>query len=146
MESKANYTLRLLLDELGEGMPSFEEGQIYETMKSIYPNANEMKREKRNILIEGVVMTKPLAVSKKSKELFIKEKSPLVAFFKDTTRGDFLKVVKVEGNNAYCKNISLNEKMRDKYYKDELVKITKEDLFNVVVKQFKRNVNKYLEE
>ncbi len=144
MESKATYTLRLLLEEMGEGMPSFETGQVFEVLKSIYPNTSEMKRDNRNILVEGVMMTKPLAVSKKAKDLFRKEKSPLFNFFKESLRGDFLKVIRVEEGCAYCENISLKEDIRNKYYKNEFVKITREDLLNNNIKQFKRNVNKFL--
>ena len=143
MESRANYTLRLLLEEMGDVIPSFKVGQIFETLKSIYPNTNDMRRENRNIIVEGVMMTKPLAVSRKSKELFRKEESPLYNFFKDSTRGDFLKVVKVDGDNAYCQNVSLKEDIANKYYKNELIKISKEDILNGNLKQFKRNVNKF---
>lgn len=146
MESKATYTLRLLLEEIGQNLPDFKEGQVYETLKSVYPNVSEMKRENRNILVEGIMMTKPLAVSKKSKELFKKESSPLFDFFKNSTKGDFLKVVKVEEDKAYCENISIKEDVKNKFYKNELVKITKEDILNGNFKLFKRKVNKYLEE
>lgn len=146
MESKATYTLRLLLEEIGQNLPDFKEGQVYETLKSVYPNVSEMKRDSRNILVEGIMMTKPLAVSRKSKELFRKENSPLCNFFKNSSKGDFLKVVKIEEDKAFCENISLKEDIRNNFYKNELVKITKEDILNGNFKLFKRNVNKYLEE
>jgi hypothetical protein len=144
MENKASYTLRLLLEELGKNIPPFRVGQVFETIKSVYPTS-EVKRSKRNIIVEGVEITKPCAVGKKSKQLFLKDKSPFADFYSDFKHGDLLKIVKIENNTALCENISFKKEVKEKYYKDDLVKISKEDIINGVIRQVKRNVNRIIE-
>ena len=143
MENKASYTLRLLLEELGKNIPPFRVGQVFETIKSVYPTS-EVKRSKRNIIVEGVELTKPSAVGKKSKLLFLKDKSPLADFYSEFKHGDFLKIIRIEKDIALCENISLKKEVKEKYYKDDLVRVSKEDIINGVIRQVKRNVNRIL--
>jgi hypothetical protein len=140
METKANHTLRLLMEEIGSTIPDFKVGQIYITIKSLYPTYSA---KNKNIVIDNKTITKPLACSKKSKEWFRKDKSILYDFFQEKTKGDFLKGVKEENNIAYCENISLKKEIKEKYYKDELIKITKDDILNNNVKLYKRNITKF---
>jgi hypothetical protein len=140
---RSAYTIRSLLEELKEHFPKFENDQIFETLKSIYPDS-EIPKEKKNIKLENVTFTKPLALSRKDKSNLIKEESKMVGFFKNLSRGDFLRVVEVEGNSARCINLSLNEDVAKKYYKDEVVTLTIEDVTNGTVKPYKRKINKYL--
>lgn len=143
MEEKSSYTIKKLLEELKEKMPPLEEGQIFETLKPIYPDESQ---KNKNLSIDNRTFTKPLAVSKKDKRRFEREKSPLIHFYKGKKRGDLLKVVKVENDEAKCINLSLREEVKDKYYKDEFVTISYRDIIEGIVKQIKRNINKAIEE
>jgi len=140
---RSAYTIRSLLEELKEHFPKFENDQIFETLKSIYPDS-EIPKEKKNIKLENVTFTKPLALSRKDKSNLIKEESKMVGFFKNLSRGDFLKVINVEENSAKCVNVSLNEDVAKKYYKDEVVTLTIEDVANGTVRPYKRKISKYL--
>ena len=147
MEAKTRsaHTINTLLEELKERIPRFEKNQIFETLKSVYPDSN-IPKNKRNISFGGKVFTKPLAVCRKDKTNLIKDDSDMVKFFKNMTRGDFLQVVETDGKTAKCKNLSLNEGIRDKYYndKDSLITISFEEIANGTVRPFKRKVNKYI--
>lgn len=137
------YTLEQLLEEIKSTTPSFKVGQLFETMKSIYPDV-QVPRSKKNITHKGISFTKPLASSRKAKESFLKEESPLKDFFRNTGKGDFLQVVKVENKKAYCINLSLKESVREKHYKDEFVVIDYMLIANGTIKPFKRkSVDKY---
>jgi hypothetical protein len=142
-EKRSTYTLRTLLEELKEKLPKLEKGQIFETLKSIYPDS-EIPKEKKNIIIENSTFTKPLALSRKDKSNLLKENSKMVGFFKNLTRGDFLKVVEVEGSKVKCINLSLKEDVLKKYYKEESILLGIEELANGTVKLFKRKVSKFL--
>lgn len=142
-EERCVITLRLLLEEIRRDLPPFKVGALFETMKSIYPPST-MKRASKNIVIEGVELTKPLAVSKKAKELFRKDKSVLVEFYTDFKKGDLLKVVSIVSGNAVCENISIKKEYKEKYYNEQYVEISLEDVISGNVKQVKRNVGKYL--
>jgi len=147
MERKSEHTIRTLLVELKEKFPSFEKNQIFETLKSIYPS-DKISKTKRNITIDNRTFTKPLAVNRKDKTVMQKEDKSLAAFFKNVTRGDFLKVIETDGESAKCINLSLDENIKKKYYDDDEshVNITFEDLANGTVKPFRRKVDKYLKE
>lgn len=144
METKSSYTIRTLLTELKERFPQFEENQIFETLKSIYPS-EEIDKSKKNITLKGKTFTKPLAASKKEKNNLIKEGSALSKFFKNTSRGDFLRVIKTDGIKAKCINLSLEEEIKKKFYSDEesMINISLEDLANGTVKPFRRKVDKF---
>jgi len=118
MTKRSKYTLQQLLDEVKQTTPSFYEGQIFET----------------------------LASSRKAKENFIKEGSPVKDFFKNTTKGDFLRVVETDGKVAKCINLSLKEDIREDYYSNDEDNIILDYFMiaNGTVKHFKRkNVDKY---
>ena len=142
-EKRSTYTLRTLLEELKEKLPELQKGQIFETLKSIYPDS-EIPKEKKNIIVENSTFTKPLALSRKDKSNLIKEKSKMVGFFKNLTRGDFLKVIEVEGSKVKCINLSLKEDVLKKFYKEDSILLGIEELANGTVKLFKRKVSKFL--
>lgn len=137
------HTLEKLLEEMKSVTPSFKVGQLFETLKSIYPDVR-VPRSKKNITYRDISFTKPLASNRKAKERFLKEESPLSDFFRNTTKGDFLKIVKVENKKAYCINLSLKEDIRESYYKDEYIVIDYMMIANGMIKPFKRkNIEKY---
>ena len=138
------YTIRTLLEEVKKTLPSFKEGQVFETLKPIYPT-DKIPRTKKNIKIKNKVFTKPLAVDKKTKKNFIKQNSPLKKFFREFSRGDFLRVIKTDGTKAYCINESLKPSIRKKYYK-ELIEIDYNNLLNGDVKLYRRKLTKYFKE
>ena len=142
---RAVHTINTLLEELKEKFPRFEKNQIFEIQKSIYPDS-KIPKNKRNISVDGKTFTKPLAASKHDKNLLTKEDSKLANFFKNTTRGDFVQVIETDGKIATCKNLSLKEDIRKKYYNNEesFVILTFEDIADGTVKPFKRKVDKYI--
>lgn len=144
MEKRSIYTIQTLLEELKEKIPSFAKEMIFETLKPIYPSV-KVPKEKRNITYRDVCCTKPLAVDRKSKNKFIKEESPLADFFKNTTRGDFLKVIEIDDKKALCINLSIHEEIIDKFYKDELISVSFDMIADGTVKQVKRKIDKYLQ-
>lgn len=143
MEKRAAYTIETLLEELKKNIPEFKVGQIFETLKSIYPKYN-IPKEKRNIIYEGISFTKPFATCRKDKRNYIKENSPIINFFRNVTKGDFLQVIETEGFTAKCINLSLNEEIRNKFYSDDVIILNFNMIANGTVKQFKRKVDKYL--
>ena len=148
MKRRTSYTLQQLLDEVKQTIPSFEEGQIFETLKSIYPSP-KIPREKRNITYKNISFTKPLASSRKAKENFIKEDSPVADFFRNTTKGDFLRVVETDGKTAKCINESLRENIKNTFYRnnEDYIILDYTMIANGTVKQFKRrNIEKYFTE
>jgi hypothetical protein len=144
METRSIITLRLLLEDLKKDLPPFKVGEVFETMKSIYPPST-MKRIEKNIIVEGIEITKPLAVSKKAKELFKKDKSVLSTFYVDFKKGDLLKVINVKNGVAICENVSIKNEFKELYYKNQLIEITIEDVISNNVRQVKRNVKKILQ-
>lgn len=140
---RSSYTLQQLLNEIKTTTPSFKVGQLFETLKSIYPDV-KVPREKKNITYKGISFTKPLASSRKAKQTFIKEESPVAGFFRNTSRGDFLQVVKVEDKKAYCINLSLKEDITTIYYKNEYVVIDYMMIANGTIRPYRRkNIDKY---
>lgn len=140
---RSTYTLQQLLNEIKSTAPSFKVGQLFETLKSIYPDVH-IPREKKNITYKGTSFTKPLANSKKAKQTFLKEESPVADFFKNTTRGDFLQVVKIENKKVYCVNLSLKEDIREKFYKEDYIIVDYMMVANGTIRPYKRkNIEKY---
>jgi hypothetical protein len=142
-ENRSTYTFRTLLTELKERFPKFEEGQIFETLKSIYPDSN-MPKEKRNIKLEEKVFTKPLALSRKDKSSLIKEESKMVGFFKNLSRGDFLKVEEVVGDSAKCINLSLKDDIVKRYYVGDKITLSLDEIANGTVRLCRRKINKFI--
>lgn len=145
MENRSAYTIQALLDELKERSPTFKQGMIFETQKTIFPS-NEIPKEKRNITYKEVSFTKPLACNKKDKENYIKENSPAASFFKETTRGDFLIIENIKDKVAFCRNLSLKENVVEEFYKDELIPITYKDVSIGKVKIYRRKIAKFFGE
>lgn len=143
MKSSA-VTVRQILDELKETIPKFKKGMVFETLTTFFPEEN-VKREFKNIITEEIEFTKPLACCRKDKQKYIKENSPIKDFHRETTRGDFLKVVKVNKDKgiAFCINVSLKEEIGKKYYSEEFIPITFEDIFSGKVKIYRRNIEKF---
>lgn len=133
-------TLEKLLNEMNDNVPIIKIGDIIETIKTIYPNSSIPKKEK-NIIIEGVEMTKPLVCSKKTKKMFIKENSPLVELFNEKTRGDLLKVISITKNKIYCENLSLNTSIGNNSIENKII-IDKFDVLRGDFKLVQRGVNK----
>lgn len=104
-----------------------------------------MPKEKRNLNYNGASFTKPLACNRKDKEKYVKEDSPLTDFFKEKTRGDFLEVLEIKNDVAYCRNVSLKEDIAEEFYKDETIKITYNDLAAGSVKIYRRKIDKFFE-
>lgn len=110
---KQSYiTLEKLLNEMSENIPLIKEGDIFETIKTLYPSYVISKKDK-NIIIEGIEMTYPIASSKKTKKTFIREKSPLLEIYNELSRGDLLIVKSITNNRIICENISVREKVGD---------------------------------
>lgn len=140
--NNAKITLKKLLKEMSENIPIIKEGDIIETIKTLYPSSNISKKEK-NIIIEGIEMTKPLATSKRTKKVFIKEKSPLLEMFNELTRGDLLKVVKIIDNKIFCENISIKENFKNNIIDTKLV-INKLDILRGDYKLVQRGKSKII--
>lgn len=149
MEKRSSYTIATLLEELKQKFPKFEKDQIFETLKSIYPDST-ISKENKNITLGKKVFTKPLALNKKSKSFLLKQENEMISFFKNLSKGDFLKVIKIEENgNAKCINLSLCENIRKQYYNDDETKyinLTFNDIANGNVKLMRRKIDKYLKE
>lgn len=118
-----------ILNRLENEMPMVEEGDIIETIKTIYPSLKIPKKE-RNIVLEGVEMTMPLASSRESKMLLNKENSKLLNIFRDIDRGDILIVKEIHPNKIVVENCSLKEEYK-KDFEIEKLDIIKGN-FNVV--------------
>lgn len=144
MENRSAYTIETLLEELKEGLPAFKKGMIFETHKTIFPDLSTPK-EKRNITYNDSSFTKPLACNRKDKENYVKEESPAANFFKEITRGDFLRVEKIKNEVAYCVNVSLKEEIKKEFYKD-LIPITYNDIASGKVKIYRRNIERFFKD
>lgn len=141
---RASKTIQQILNELKEELPSFKKGMVFETLSTFFPEENK-PREEKNLTLNEQSFTKPLACSRKDKEKYRKEKSPISEFHEETTRGDFLRAVKInkEKGIAYCSNVSLKESIKDKYYSDELIPITYDDIVAGKVKIYRRKIDKF---
>jgi len=134
----AKININVLLEDLKSF--SFKEGQTFETLRTIYPNkpGNVIKHNNK-------YFTKPFALDKKSKKDTLKEADALNDFFKETSRGDFVRVVSVSNNGkeAICENLSLKDDIKEKYYKENFV-LENSYLKDGSLKLCKRKIDKYL--
>ena len=140
-------TLESLLEEAKKEICDIEEGQVYETINSIYPDENISPSEK-NVVINDVKMTLPLASSSRAKRQFKKYGSSLKTLFKEGVKGDFLLVEKIDGDKMICRNMSISEDYFEKYYKSPSMKkivITKDDIVKGNVKRVYRGFKNHLE-
>ena len=112
-------TINKILKKLSSTLPFAEEGDILETQKTLYPKAS-IPREEKNIIVESVEMTPPLACSKEWKKLMLKEKALLCQIYKDFSRGDLLKVKKVNGSKIIVENLSIEEEFRKPFEIDSI--------------------------
>ena len=118
-------TINKILQRLSKELPIAEEGDLLETQKTLYPAAN-LLREDKNIIINSMEITPPLACSKEWKKLLEKEKAPLCQIYKDFTRGDILKVKKIEDGYLIVENLSIDEEFK-KDFKIDKIEIAKKN-------------------
>lgn len=137
--SEPIYSFSSLLEEVKQDYTSIKEQQIYETLKPFYCLSKD-----RHIVVDGKKITKPLAVSKKNKNTFKRDGSPLAEFYNDNKKGDFLKVLEVKDGIGKCVNMSLKEDIKDKYYKEEFIYLTIENVILGDVKLVQRGASKYI--
>ena len=126
---KSKNTICEILNRLEKQLPIIEAGDIIETLRTEYPKSSE-KRERKNIILEGVEMTAPFATSRESKEMLKKDKSKLVQIYKDLERGDILSVKAVNDNKIVVENLSIKEEFRKDFEIEKLDVI--KGRFNVV--------------
>lgn len=112
-------TINKILQRLSKEVPFAEVGDILETQKTIYPNPNA-PREEKNIIIDSLEVTPPLACSREWKKLLLKEKAALCQIYKDFDRGDILKVKKVDGTKIIVENLSIDEEFKREFEIDKL--------------------------
>ena len=122
-------TINKILERLSKEMPIPEEGDILETNKTIFPDAS-MPREEKNIILDSIELTPPLACSKEWKNMFLKEKAILCQIFRDFDRGDILRITKIEGPYVIVENLSIEEEFR-KEFKIDKIEIVKKN-FNLI--------------
>jgi len=137
----AKVNISLLLEELKDFY--FKEGQTFEVLRAIYPHEpkiNVVKYKKK-------YFTKPLGVDKKFKKNLIKEGDDLADFFKEKTKGDFIRVLSIldNGKKAVCENLSMHKEIKEEFYKDNFV-LESVYLRDGSLKLCKRSVSKYLVE
>ena len=126
---KSKNTICEILNRLEKQLPIIEEGDIIETLRTEYPKPEE-KRERKNIILEGVEMTPPFATSRESKEMLKKDKSKLVQIYKDLERGDILLVKTVKDNKIIVENLSIKKEFRKNFEIEKLDVI--KGRFNVI--------------
>lgn len=126
---KSKNTICEILNRLEKQIPIIEEGDIIETLRTEYPHADD-PRESKNIIIEGVEMTRPYATSKESKDMLKRDNSPLLEIYKDLERGDILTVKSVGDNKVVVENLSIKEDYR-KDFEIEKIDVIK-GRFNVI--------------
>lgn len=118
-------TINKILQRLSQELPIAEKGDLLETQKTLYP-LGSVPREEKNIIINSTEVTPPLACSKEWKKLMCKESAPLCEIYKDMTRGDILKVKRVEGGNLIVENLSIDNEFR-KEFKINKIEIAKKN-------------------
>lgn len=104
-------TINQILQRLSKELPIAEVGDLLETQKTIYP-LGSLPREEKNIVIESMEVTPPLACSKEWKKLLEKEKAPLRQIYKDLTRGDILRVKAIDDGYLIVENLSIDNEFR----------------------------------
>lgn len=107
-------TINRILERLSKEVPNPEVGDILETNKTIFPEAN-VPREEKNIIIDSIELTPPLACSKEWKTLFLKEKAILCQIFRDFDRGDILRIKEINGSKIIVENLSIEEEFRKEF-------------------------------
>lgn len=122
-------TINKILQRLSKEIPIAEAGDVLETQKTIYPDCS-VPREDRNIVINSMEVTPPLACTKEWKALMVKEKAPLCQIFKEFNRGDLLKIKKVVGAKVIVENLSMEEEFRKEFAIDK-IEIVKKN-FNLI--------------
>lgn len=118
-----------ILNRLENQMPLAEAGDLIETSKTFYPSYKTLK-ETKNVIIDGVEMTAPLAASRETKVMLKKDKSPLLKIYKDINRGDLLYIIEASDNKIIVENLSVEEEFR-KPFEIEKLEIVKGN-FNIV--------------
>lgn len=114
-----NNTINSILKKLEETMPIIKEDDIVETMKNQYPNF-DVPKNKRNIILNGVEMTMPYALSKDAKSLLKKDNSPLLEIYRDLDRGDILLIKSNGENRIIAENLSIKEEYRKPFEIEKL--------------------------
>ena len=142
MNGKKSITImKKMVDSFKEEFEGFEVGQIFETQRPIYPEA-DCPKEDKIITFGGLTFTKPLALGKKDKYYLLKEDSVLSFFFKELKFGDLLLVKRVENGLAYCSNLSIKDEIKSQFYKKEkgIFTITEMDMATGLVAKFKKSL------
>lgn len=122
-------TINQILQRLSKELPIAEVGDLLETQKTIYP-LGSLPREEKNIIIESMEVTPPLACSKEWKKLLEKEKAPLCQIYKDMTRGDILRVKRIDSGYLIVENLSIDDEFR-KDFKIGKIEIAKKN-FSII--------------
>lgn len=122
-------TIGKILSRLEENLPFIEKDDIIETEKTQYPDYRLPSKEK-NIILNGVSMTMPLASSKEAKAMLKTDKSPLLEVYKNLERGDILIVKETGPNKILVENLSVKDEYR-KPFEIEKLDVIKGN-FNVV--------------
>jgi len=120
-------TIKKILTKLSQNIPIAEIGDILETQKTIFPEAS-IPREDKNIIIDGMEVTMPLACSRLWKNMLLKEESNLCQIYKEFDRGDILRIKKVLKAEVIVENLSIEEEFRRDFKIDKL-EIAKKNLF-----------------
>lgn len=128
---EGKLTIEAVLNAARSEISNIEVGQVYETLRSIYPD-DSIPSYIKNIELNDVRMTLPLASSLKAKREYYNSNNILKEIFKDMRRGDYLVVEEVNEDGTFiCKNVSLNEEKADEFYKDPIlkkIKLNKDDI------------------
>lgn len=122
-------TINQILQRLSKEIPIAEEGDILETNKTIFPDTS-LPREDRNIIVDSLEITPPLACSKEWKTMLLKDKARLCQIYKDFNRGDILKIKRIEGTKVFVENLSIEEEFRKEFEIDKM-EIAKKN-FNLI--------------
>lgn len=112
-------TIKKILTKLSQSVPIAEIGDILETQKTIFPEAS-IPREDKNIIIDGMEVTMPLACSRLWKSMLLKEESNLCQIYKEFDRGDILRIKKVLKAEVVVENLSIEEEFRRDFKIDKL--------------------------
>ena len=142
-----NKALEEILIKARNEVPRLSEGQVFETMTSIYPN-EKISPNLKNVIEGEVRLTLPKASCSKSKRQFRKKGGLLGNLFKEGIKGDFLVIEKiVDEDTFYCKNISILEDVSDKYYSDKQMKyirFTRDDIVQNNIKRVYRGFKPHM--
>ena len=112
-------TINKILQRLSKELPIAEVGDLLETQKTLYP-LGSLPREDKNIIIDSMEVTPPLACSQEWKKLLLKEKAPLCQIYKDLTRGDILRVKRIDKCGLIVENLSIDDEFRKEFKIDKM--------------------------